>query len=101
MVSVFASFLLVNDPTVKMIGLGLAVAVLVDASLIRMVLVPSTMALLGDTNWWLPHWLDRVLPHLDIEGSTVEPVAETPRPHRPAHPHHEGDHEPRPLHVKR
>ena len=75
MVSVFASFLLVNDPTVKMMGLGLAVAVFVDASLIRMVLVPATMALLGDANWWLPRSLDRVLPHLDIEGTSVPPVA--------------------------
>jgi RND superfamily putative drug exporter len=77
MVSVFASFLLVNDPTVKMMGLGLAVAVFVDASLIRMVLVPSTMALLGDANWWLPKSLDRVLPHLDIEGTSVPPVVQT------------------------
>src|SRR5947209_10896512 len=68
MVSVFASFLLVDDPTVKMIGLGLAVAVAVDATLIRMVLVPATMTLLGAANWWLPHSLDRVLPHLDVEG---------------------------------
>jgi RND superfamily putative drug exporter len=68
MVSVFASFLLVNDPTVKMIGLGLAVAVLVDATLIRMVLVPATMTLLGAANWWLPGPLERVLPHLDFEG---------------------------------
>jgi len=67
MVSVFASFLLVNDPTVKMIGLGLAVAVLVDATLIRMVLVPATMTLLGAANWWLPRTLDRVLPRIDFE----------------------------------
>jgi RND superfamily putative drug exporter len=67
MVSVFASFLLVDDPTVKMIGLGLAVAVLVDATLIRMVLVPATMTLLGAANWWLPKSLDRVLPHIDFE----------------------------------
>jgi putative drug exporter of the RND superfamily len=98
MVSVFASFLLVDDPTVKMIGLGLAVAVLVDASLIRMVLVPATMALLGDTNWWLPHWLDRILPHLDIEGTSVPPVAERPPHPRPAH--HDDEHRPRPLHAK-
>jgi len=74
MVSVFASFLLVNDPTVKMIGLGLAVAVLVDATLIRMVLVPATMTLLGAANWWLPKSLDRVLPHLDVEGSSAVPA---------------------------
>ena len=49
-------------------GIGLATAILLDATLIRMVLVPSTMQLLGDRNWWLPGWLDRVLPHLDLEG---------------------------------
>ena len=51
-----------------MIGLGLASAVFVDATVIRMVLVPATMTLLGAANWWLPHSLDRVLPHLDVEG---------------------------------
>src|SRR5207245_134871 len=75
MVSVFASFLLVDDPTVKMIGLGLAVAVLVEATLIRMVLVPATMALLGPANWWLPRPLGRVLPHLDIEGTSARAAA--------------------------
>ncbi|HEV3355041.1 MAG TPA: MMPL family transporter [Acidimicrobiales bacterium] len=75
MVSVFASFLLVDDPTVKMFGLGLAVAVLVDATLIRMVLVPATMTLLGAANWWLPHLLDRVLPHLDFEGGATPAAA--------------------------
>jgi RND superfamily putative drug exporter len=62
---------LVNDPTVKMIGLGLASAVLIDATVIRMVLVPATMALLGRANWWVPRPLDRVLPHLDFEGATT------------------------------
>ena len=51
-----------------MFGLGLATAVFVDATIVRMVLVPATMALLGDANWWLPGWLDRILPHLDLEG---------------------------------
>ena len=54
MISVFLSFVLGDDPTVKMIGIGLATAIFVDATLIRMVLVPSTMKLLGDANWWLP-----------------------------------------------
>jgi RND superfamily putative drug exporter len=71
MVSVFLSFLLVDDPTVKMIGLGLASAVFVDATVIRMVLVPATMALLGRANWWVPRPLDRVLPHLDFEGGAT------------------------------
>ena len=53
-----------------MFGLGLAVAVLIDATVVRMVLVPATMELLGDANWWLPRWLDRILPHLDLEGGT-------------------------------
>ena len=73
MVTVFASFLLLQNPTIQMVGLGLAVAVLVDATLIRMVLVPATMALLGPANWWVPRFLDRVLPRVDIEGSSLAP----------------------------
>jgi RND superfamily putative drug exporter len=53
-----------------MMGVGLATAVIVDATIVRMVLVPSTMALMGDPNWWLPKWLDRLLPHLDLEGES-------------------------------
>jgi len=68
MISVFLAFSMNPDPTVKMIGLGLAVAVFLDATIVRMVLVPATMALMGNGNWWLPKWLDRVLPHIDIEG---------------------------------
>jgi len=67
MVAVFLSFVASPVPSLKMLGLGLAVAVAVDATLVRMVLVPATMALLGRANWWLPTWLDRVLPHLSIE----------------------------------
>ena len=51
-----------------MFGIGLAAAVLIDATLVRMVLVPATMELLGDRNWWLPGWLDRLLPRIDIDG---------------------------------
>ncbi len=76
MISVFLSFVLGDDPTVKMIGLGLATAIFVDATLIRMVLVPSTMKLLGDANWWLPGWLDRIIPNLDIEGESKLPPDE-------------------------
>ena len=71
MISVFAAFLLIPDVEIKMFGVGLTVAVLVDATVVRMVLVPATMALLGDANWWLPGWLDRLLPHVDVEGSHV------------------------------
>jgi RND superfamily putative drug exporter len=69
MIAVFLSFVASPVPSLKMLGLGLAVAILIDATIVRMVLVPATMALLGKANWWLPTWLDRVLPHLTIEGS--------------------------------
>ncbi len=67
MISVFLSFVPNPDPTVKMIGLGMAVAVFVDATIVRMVLVPSTMEIAGKANWWLPAWLDRRLPHINVE----------------------------------
>ena len=65
MVAVFAGFIAGNDPVVKMLGLGLATAVLVDATVVRLVLVPAAMKLLGRLNWWLPAWLDRLLPQLE------------------------------------
>jgi RND superfamily putative drug exporter len=68
MVSVFFSFALGVDVYGKMFGIGLAAAVLIDATIVRMVLVPATMELLGDRNWWLPDWLDRILPNIDLEG---------------------------------
>ena len=70
MVAVFLSFVASPVPSLKMLGLGLATAVLIDATIVRMVLVPATMALLGKANWWLPGWLDRVLPHLSVERDT-------------------------------
>jgi RND superfamily putative drug exporter len=68
MVTVFGAYVFEDQVLAKVVGLGLAVAVLVDATLVRMVLVPSTMELLGDRNWWMPRWLDRVLPTVDLEG---------------------------------
>jgi putative drug exporter of the RND superfamily len=68
MVVVFGSFMLEFERTMKMMGTGLATAILFDASIVRMLLVPATMELLGDRNWWLPRWLDRLLPNLDVEG---------------------------------
>ncbi len=62
MVAVFLSFAVAEDPSTKMFGLGLATAIFIDATVVRMVLVPATMTLLGRANWWLPRWLDRVLP---------------------------------------
>jgi putative drug exporter of the RND superfamily len=75
MIVVFVGFALGDNVIVQQIGLGLAVAVFVDATIVRVALVPSTMVLLGDRNWWLPSWLDRVLPHLDIEGESGLPDA--------------------------
>jgi RND superfamily putative drug exporter len=68
MVVVFGSFMLEFQRTMKMMGTGLAVAILFDATIVRMLLVPATMELLGDRNWWLPRWLDRLLPNMAIEG---------------------------------
>ena len=68
MVFVFGSFLLESERVIKIFGLGLASAVLIDATIVRMLLVPATMELLGDRNWWLPKWLDRILPKIDVEG---------------------------------
>ncbi|MEV7868279.1 MMPL family transporter [Streptomyces sp. NPDC088124] len=73
MVSVFAAFILSDNIVVKMIGLGLAVSVLIDATIVRLLLVPAVMTLLGSAAWWTPRWLDRLLPHVDAEG--VEPEA--------------------------
>ena len=71
MISVFASFVLGDDPDIKMFGIGFSVAVLLDATVVRMVLVPATMALLDRANWWLPRWLDRLLPNVDVEGERL------------------------------
>ena len=79
MVAVFLSFATEADVVLKMLGLGMATAVLLDATLIRMVLVPATMTLLGRFNWWLPGWLDRLLPDFDVEGSVFD---DAPAPQR-------------------
>jgi RND superfamily putative drug exporter len=91
MIAVFLSFVTSSQPTVKMIGLGLAVAVAVDATIVRLMLVPATMELLGNANWWLPKPLERLLPHINVEGSPKQPAptAET----NPA-PTHNSDPEP-------
>ena len=69
MISVFLGFVFGDDPVIKMMGLGLATAIFIDATVVRMVLVPATMKLLGDANWWLPGWLDRLLPTIDFDGA--------------------------------
>ncbi|MFH8418875.1 MMPL family transporter [Streptomyces collinus] len=82
MVAVFLSFAVADDPSTKMFGLGLATAIFIDATVVRMVLVPATMTLLGRTNWWLPKWLDRTLPRgpVGTDDTDAESTGEAPRP---------------------
>jgi RND superfamily putative drug exporter len=68
MVAVFGAFILGPDRVIKQFGVGLATAIFVDATIVRLFLVPSTMELLGKANWWMPKWLDRLLPHVNVEG---------------------------------
>jgi putative drug exporter of the RND superfamily len=74
MVVVFGSFVLEDNRIIQLFGFGLAVAVLLDATVVRLLLVPAAMELLGEKNWWFPDWLDRLLPRISIEGQTLEPV---------------------------
>ena len=90
MIVVFGAFLLEDNRVIKLFGVGLAAAVLLDASLVRMLLVPATMELLGDKNWWLPAWLDRILPRLNVEGPTDHP--------HPTPPDRDSDAEPTLVH---
>jgi RND superfamily putative drug exporter len=77
MVCVFGAFALGDDRSIKLMGLGLATAVFIDATIVRVILVPATMELLGERNWWFPKWLDRILPKLNVEaGPPVEEVPE-------------------------
>jgi RND superfamily putative drug exporter len=69
MVFVFGSFVLNGDPTIKQFGVGLAVAVVLDATVVRCLLVPALMLLMGRFNWWMPKWLQRAVPHVSIEGA--------------------------------
>jgi len=91
MVVVFGSFVLEADRGAKLFGFSLALAVLLDATLVRMVLVPATMELLGDRNWWLPRWLDRLLPRLAVEASGHDAPAPVELPSEVAAPSVPGD----------
>ncbi|ANB04532.1 hypothetical protein SAM40697_0570 [Streptomyces ambofaciens] len=71
MISVFSGFIMENDDMIKMMGFGLAIAVLFDAFVVRMAIVPAVLALLGTKAWWLPKWLDRLLPNVDVEGEKL------------------------------
>ncbi|MBW1597664.1 MMPL family transporter [Streptomyces sp. JJ38] len=72
MISVFAGFIGAGDSMIKMMGFGLAIAILFDAFVVRMAIVPAVLALLGDKAWWLPKWLDRILPNVDVEGERLQ-----------------------------
>ena len=70
---VFAVFVLTGVPSIKELGLGAAIAIALDATLVRLILVPAAMKLLGDWNWWMPSWLDRALPELSFEHGSPDP----------------------------
>jgi len=80
MITVFASFLFNPSAILKLFGLALATAILVDATVIRTVLVPASMELLGDKNWWFPRWLDRLVPEVDVEGQVHHDTSPIPAP---------------------
>ncbi|WP_432166551.1 MMPL family transporter [Streptomyces sp. bgisy031] len=71
MISVFSGFIMENDDMIKMMGFGLAIAVFFDAFVVRMAIVPAVLALLGKAAWWLPRWLDKLLPDMDVEGEKL------------------------------
>lgn len=73
MVAIFAGFITNHDATIQTIGFGLAVGILIDAFVVRMTIVPAVMTLLGKSAWWLPKWLDRIVPHISIEGEEASP----------------------------
>jgi RND superfamily putative drug exporter len=76
MVVVFLAFMFSSEVFLKLMGVGMATAILVDATIVRMVLVPAVMQMLGRANWWVPHWLDRVLPRLDADPAVANPALE-------------------------
>ncbi|MEU2239494.1 MMPL family transporter [Streptomyces sp. NPDC018338] len=83
MIAVFSGFIGMDDQMIKMIGFGLAVAVLFDAFVVRMAIVPAVLALLGHKAWWLPKWLDRVLPNVDVEGESLAATTGEDTPAKP------------------
>jgi RND superfamily putative drug exporter len=72
MISVFAGFIVPEEPIIKSIGFALAIGILFDAFVVRMTIVPAVMAMLGERAWWLPRWLDRIIPNVDLEGAGLE-----------------------------
>jgi RND superfamily putative drug exporter len=80
MIAVFSGFIAEDGSMIKMIGFGLAIAVLFDAFVVRMAIVPAVLSLLGDRAWYLPRWLDRVLPRIDVEGESLRLPEPAPEP---------------------
>nr|BFE70911.1 hypothetical protein GCM10020092_042120 [Actinoplanes digitatis] len=84
MTSVFAGFILLDDPVIKSMGFALAVGVAIDAFVVRMTIVPAVISLLGTSAWWLPRWLNRALPNVDIEGERLRDQLDEQREREPA-----------------
>ena len=74
MIAVFAAFMLAPDTSSKMMGFALAAAVFFDAFVVRMVIVPAVITIMGDKAWWMPKWLDKVLPNVDMEGTAIRKI---------------------------
>jgi RND superfamily putative drug exporter len=74
MIAVFLSFVTSNQVVIKQLSIGLAASILIDATVVRLLLVPAVMYLFGPASWWIPRWLDRLLPRIDVEGD-AEPAA--------------------------
>jgi len=83
MISVFAGFILSTETVITMMGFGLAVGVLFDAFVVRMTIVPAVLGLLGRAAWWLPGWLNRALPNVDVEGEQLRQLDTPPAPPAP------------------
>ena len=75
MIAVFISFVTSTNVVIKQLSVGLAASILIDATIVRLLLVPAVMYLFGTASWWIPRWLDRVLPHIDVEGD-ADPSAD-------------------------
>ncbi|MCU1528539.1 MAG: transporter [Frondihabitans sp.] len=99
MMSVFSGFIFSDSSTIRPIGFGLAFGVLVDAFIVRMLLIPAAMHLLGEAAWWFPKWLDRIVPDVDVEGAKLERGHATPASREAEHGAHAAGHREHPSHL--